>query len=103
MIDEGYVTMGTHLDLGLKQKIEMGQYVDLARLLPWDKIKSEEDHRLEMVNKGGLTYWIPMADKDLSPINSYIKWEQAFRVYANVFAKANPTRVAEILQYNHEI
>ena len=103
LIDEGYVMMGTHLDTGTKQKIEEGQYVDLARLLPRDKVRTEDDHRLEMVNKGELTYWIPMADRDLSPINSYIRWEQVFRVYTNVFAKANPNRVTEILQYNHTI
>ena len=44
MIDKGYVSMGTNLDAGIKQNIQEGQYVDLARLLPCDKVKSEDDH-----------------------------------------------------------
>ena len=95
--------MGTHVNPNLKLKIQEGQYVDLSRLLPRDKIRTEDDHRLEMINKGGLTYWIPLAEKDLSPINSYIKWEQAFRVYMDIYARANPDRITELLQYHHVI
>ena len=58
---------------------------------------------MELVNKGGLTYWIPMVEKDLSAINSYIRWEQAFWVYINIWAMVNPDRVSEILQCNHAI
>ena len=103
LIDEEYISMGSHLEPGIKQCIEVGAYVDLARLLPRDKVFSEEDHRLEMVNKGGMTYWVPVADRELTTVSSYIKWEQAFRVYLNIFAKANPERVTELLQYNHVI
>ena len=103
MIDESYVTIGTHLDLSLRQKIESGGYVDLSRLLPRDKIVTEEDHRMEMVIKGGMTYWVPISDRELSSITSYIRWEQAFRVYMNIFSKAQPERVTELLQYNHTI
>ena len=103
LIDEDYLAIGTHVEVGLKQRIEVGAYVDLARLLPRNKVASEEDHRLEMVNKGGMSFWVPIADRELSAINSYIRWEQAFRVYMNVFAKVNPDRVTELLQYNHVI
>ena len=103
LIDEEYLAIGSHLDASIKLQIEAGGYVDLSRLLPKDKVNTEEDHRLEMINKGGLTYWVPLSEKELSPINSYIKWEQAFRVYTNIFAKANPDRVTELLQYNHVI
>ena len=43
-----------------------------------------------MIHKGGMTYWVPTADRELSSVNSYIRWEQAFRVYMNIFASANP-------------
>ena len=90
LIDEEYLAIGSHLDALTKSKIELGEYVDLAKLLPKDKVASEDDHRLEMINKGGLTYWIPLAEKELSPVKSYIRWEQAFRVYMNIYAKSNP-------------
>ena len=50
-----------------------------------------------------MTYWIPTADRELSSVNSYITWEQAFRVYMNIFARANPSRITELLQCNHVI
>ena len=103
LIDEEYLAIGAHLDETLKKRIEMGGYVDLAKLLPRDKISSEEDHRLEVIQKGGMTYWVPAAERELTPVNSYIHWEQAFHVYINIFAKNNPDRVTELLQYNHVI
>ena len=102
-IDEGFMIMGTHIDLVLKQKIEEGGFIDLARLMPKDRIRAEEDHRLEMINKGGLTYCVLISDRELTNINSYIRSEQAFWIYLNIYAKANPNRVTELLQYNHVI
>ena len=102
-IDQGFMIMGTHIDPVLKQKIEEGGIIDVARLMPKDRIRTEEDHRLEMINKGGLTYWVPISDRELTNINSYIRWEQAFWIYLNIYAKANPNRVTELLQYNHVI
>ena len=48
-----------------------------------------------------MTYWITTADRELSSVNSYIGWEQAFKVYINIFVRANPSRNTELLQYNH--
>ena len=102
LIDE-YLAIGTYLNPQLIHKIEVGAYVDLAKLLHRDQVTTEEDHRLEIINKGGMTYWVPVSDRESSPINSYFKWEQAFRVYINIFSKQNPKRVTELLQYNHVI
>ena len=103
IIDDSYLTMGANIDQGLKQKIQASEYIDLGRLLPQDVVQSSEDHRMEMVNKGGLTYWVPMSDRENSAVSSYIKWEQAFRVFTNIYAQTHPTRVTELLQYNHVI
>ena len=56
-----------------------------------------------MIQKGGMTYWVPVAVRELTAVSSYLRWEQAFRVYMNVYAKANPARITELLQYNHVI
>ena len=50
-----------------------------------------------------MTYWVPMADRELSSVSSYIKWEQAFRVYMNLYAKKHPERITKLLEYNHVI
>ena len=86
-----------------ENKIEAGDYVDLAKLLPKDRVKMEDDNRLEMVNKGGYSYWVPMAERESTLINSFNKWEQAFRVYMNIYVGTHPGKATELLQYNHVI
>ena len=95
--------LGGHLDQNLRQKIIQHEYVDFAHLLPRDRVKSESDNRLEMVNQNGHTYWIPYSDRDNLSISSYHKWELAFRVFSNVYTGAHPTRASELLQYHHLI
>ena len=58
---------------------------------------------MEMINKDGKPYWIPVAEKDVTSITSFPKWEQAFRVYSDIFIAANPSRAQELIQYNHII
>ena len=80
-----------------------GGYMDFTKLLPKDRVRIKEDQRMEMVNRGGPTFWVPVADTEDNAINSYIKWEQAFRMYMNIFIKAHPNRATELLEYNHII
>ena len=47
------------------------------------------------------TYYIPVQEK--ASIHSYAKWEQAFRVFANIYSKVNPHRSTELIDYNHII
>ena len=58
----------------------------------------EGEKRYELVFKDGLNYWREKEDRD-AKITGYRKWEQAFRVYAHIFASANPHRSAEVWQY----
>ena len=36
-------------------------------------------------------------------VNCYNKWEEAFRIYAAIYSKANPHRAIEIMQYLDDI
>ena len=36
-------------------------------------------------------------------INSFSKWEQAFRIFSNIYTKEHPNRASELIQYNHVI
>ena len=58
---------------------------------------------MEMVNKGGLSYWIPISEQESTSVNSFYKWEQAFRVFSNIYMEAYPAKANELVQYNHII
>ena len=60
------------------------------------------DDRLEFVTRHGHTFLTTVQDRE-NRIFGLRKWEQAFRVYAAIYSKANPTRSAEIWQYLHII
>ena len=51
-----------------------------------------------MIHSEGGMYFVPAQDCDLK-IGNVRKWEQAFRVYAAIYSRANPHRSAEIWQY----
>ena len=55
-----YMVIGAHVDQVLQEKIVNFEYIYFARLLPKDCITKIEDHRLELVNKGGYTYFAPV-------------------------------------------
>ena len=103
LVDENYIIVGVHLDKGIIERIINCQYVDFARLLPRDKITVEEDHRMELVNKGGVTFFVPVSDHENASITDFNKWEQAFRIYSNVYTRRFLAKAMELIQYNHII
>ena len=96
--DDDFFHLTCHIDPNLFLKIEKGEFVELEKLLPKDKIgNNRDDNRLEWVQRDGGTYLVP-AQKD-SKISSFRKWEQAFRAYATIYCGANPQHSWEIWQY----
>ena len=63
-IDDQFFHITCHIDQTLRTKIEKGEFVDLERLLPSDKIsgKLAEEGKLEIVNKNGMTYFVPAGE-----------------------------------------
>ena len=100
-MDESYMIVGAHVDTAMVEKMQKGEYVDFGKLIPKDRILAEEDQRLEMIIKGGRTYYVPVSES--TAISSFKKWEQAFRVYSNIYTKRHPHRSAELIEYNHVI
>ena len=43
------------------------------------------------------------AERDTGGITSLYKWEQAFRVFSNIYTQTHPSRAIELIQYNHII
>ena len=102
-VDDNYVAVGSHIDSTLHEKILRSEYVDFAKLLPRDR-SYNEDNRMELINKGGQTFFIPACDKESShSISGFGKWEQAFRVFSRVFLQEYPECATELVQYNHVI
>ena len=102
IVDEDYLLVASHVDSAMYNKIILGGYVDFARLIPRDRIQQEEEQRLEVVVKGGHTYWVPV-EKDSQAIVNFNRWEQAFRVFSDIYLRKNPERSTELIQYNHII
>ena len=102
-IDQDYMAVEAHLDEGIKRKIVQGEYVDFGRLIPNDRVVAEEDNRMELIVKNGKVFWSPVASMESTVINGFSKWEQAFRIFSDVYTRAYPDRASELIQYNHLI
>ena len=100
VIDKGYVVVGGHLDEITVNKLKSEEYVDFGKLIPRDRVV-DEDGKMEMYVKNGRTFWMPVSHT--VSINSFARWEQAFRVFPNIYCKANPHRASELIEYNHVI
>ena len=96
--------MGANLDQGIVDKIKKGEYVDFACLLPRDQ-QPEDDHRLELIYKNGQTFFMPASEQSNqnNGVSNLQKWEQAFRVFSNIYLQENPQKAIELIQYNHII
>ena len=60
---------------------------------------TEEEKKFQMVVKSGQTYWVAVPQG--SVIMSFHKWKWGFRVCMDVYSRANPERLAELIQYMH--
>ena len=84
--DKNYLVIGGNIDPNIKQKILNHEYVDFAKLLPKGKIARDDDGRMEIVCRGGATFFVPASDHDNASISNFSKWEQAFRVFSNIYS-----------------
>ena len=104
MVDQNFLMVAAHIDENLKKKILTGKYIDFARLLPQDRVMSDRDQCMELINKDGRAYYVPATDRDTAnSITSFARWEQAYRVYTDIYTRQHPNRSAELIQYNHII
>ena len=95
--DNDFFYLTCHIDKGLRSKIENGEFVDLEKLLPQDRLQRKTSEKLSLFHKDGETFFAN--DDSNKRINGIRKWEQAFRVYAIIYCRAKPDRSGEIWQY----
>ena len=87
--DDDFFHLTCHIDPTLIHKIEKGEFVELEKLLPKERLsRTGEENRLEWVQREGGTFLVP-AQKD-AKISSFHRWEQAFRAYVTIYCSANP-------------
>lgn len=102
--DDKLYGLSIHLDEATLLLIESGQFIDLSKLLPNDKVvPDDEPECLQLVHQDGKLGIAPQVDKDAVIINSFKRWELAFDVYTGVFARAHPQRGPELFEYKHII
>ena len=100
-VDDQFFHISCHIEQSLKEKIERGEFIELERLLTKPQHSYQNGQKLELFSKDGNTYFAP-AERN-NKISGVKRWEQAFRVYAAIYCRANPHRSAEIWQYIHVI
>ena len=106
--DDDFFHLTCHVDPALRAKIIKGEFVDLTKLLPKERglggsgQAMSDGSILELITKGGHTYFAPAKEND-AKINNVCKWDAAFHVYAAIYSEANPTHAAEIWQYVYVI
>ena len=102
MVDEDYLIVAAHIDETLARKIRQGEFVDFSRLLPRDRVQQEQQNKMQIVAMSdGHLGCAPTIEQGV--IASFPKWEQAFRVFSDIFTKEHPRRASELIQYNHVI
>ena len=104
-MDEDYRLVASHIDHRTRVQILNHEYVDFSKLLPRSKLGMHDDGEqqfMQIVNKGGMAGFMSISDRN-NNISSYIKWEQAFRVFCDIYSSKYPGRITELIQYNHTI
>ena len=100
--DDEFFHITCHVAPVLKGRIKRGEYVDLDKLLPKNRMQvMTGDDEIAVVRRNGDTFTIPQNKE--TKITNIRKWKQAFRVYAAIYSNANPNRSAEIWQYVYVI
>ena len=89
-VDENYLVIGSHVDSVIQLKIINHEYVDFSKLLP--RGRTEDDHRMELVSRAGSTYFVHVSERESIAIISFHRWEQAFRIFSNIYTKHYPER-----------
>ena len=103
-IDQDYQMIDSHIEESIKKKIQAFEYIDFSKLISKkNSLREEDSQKMEIINCNGASYFVPASDCDNVSINTYFKWEQAFRVFSNILTTKFPDKVTELLQYNHSI
>lgn len=102
--DDQLFQLTAHVDAPTIAEIRNGVYVDLAKLLPRDRVTPIQDKgKFQIVDDDGKPAFAPYTPKDAYTINTFKRWELAFDIFAKIYADTYPRRAPELLEYKHII
>ena len=101
LVDEEYLLVGSHIDSLVMEKIGAGEYIDFKKLIPRERGDDDDEEKIEIQNQEGRPIFAPV--DNFVQITSFARWEQAFRVFSNVYTRYHPKQASELIQYNHII
>ena len=73
LVDDKYMTIGANIDVHLREKIQDGTFVDFSKLLPHERTFSSSDQKLELINRVGHTFFVPVEIEN--GVTNLFKWE----------------------------
>lgn len=88
-----------HVDILTRAKIKADLYIELHKLLPRDFDLIDEDENLCLTNRDGKTYHVPPLEREGNNVNSFKKWQIAFKVFMAVYIEEHPDRVKKPLEF----
>ena len=88
LVDEEYLLVGSHIDSLVMEKIGAGEYIDFKKLIPRDRGDDDDEDKIEIQNRGGRPIFAPV--DNFVQITSFACWEQAFKVFSNVYTRYHP-------------
>ena len=103
LADEKYDQIENHGDEATRIKIANFEYVDLARLIPKDRVMLQQDNCMVQVNRNGQSFYELASIHESGNISSFSKWELAFRIYSTILVVSDPNKAKELKQYSHTI
>ena len=97
--DDKFIQVSCHVEDSVVEQISKGGFVEIVKIKPKSSSKiHQEEGAMELKYKDGKQYWVP-AEQSNAKITNVRQWEECFRVYAEIYSRANPTRASEIWQY----
>lgn len=104
LIDMRHFHLISHVDRKVRNQILEGDFtVEFKRLVPQSRSHCKTDQRLQMVNKDGMSCFVPADRDNFKDITSYKQWEVAFKVFMGILVSKWGDRAQELLQYSHTI
>lgn len=104
LIDMKHFHLTSHVDKKIREAINGGDYtIDFKRLVPRSRSRCKVDSSMHMINKDGVSCFVPADHDNVKDITSYKQWEVAFKVFMGIYIAKWPGRSEELLQYSHNI
>lgn len=91
--------LGCHLTQAQKERIKVGNYIDLAMLLDVPLTASSDKKIFTLNESGELTLQTNQKQK----IDTISKWTDAFIIYMSIYLESHPEKAQDLLKYMQSV